>query len=106
MTERVAATNEERLEALKWRGDESRQYRGVIGRFPEEKIRHFDENSDELIGQFIDLIERVTQPTEDSEPDLDLPLERYEAWDVDTGDLLVLMRVPHKRKQGRDTRDE
>jgi len=105
MTESVSGKPEERLEALKWRGDESRLYRGVIGRFPEEKIRHFDENSDELIGQFIDPIERVTQPTEDSEPDLDLPLERYEAWDMDTGDLLVLMRVAHKRKPG-GQRDE
>lgn len=110
MKEKHTETVNQRLRDLGWKTacfspnadtekDEQRIYRGVFSRIPGKKILEFKENWEELLRKVLDMIEWVTQPTDETEPDLEFPIERYSAWDIETGDLLVLMRIPHKAKQ-------
>lgn len=78
MKEKHTETVNQRLRDLGWKTacffpnadtekDEQRIYRGVFSRIPGKKILEFEENWEELLRKVLDMIEWVTQPTDETE---------------------------------------
>lgn len=80
MREKHTETLNQHLRDLREK-DEQWIYRGVFSRIPGKKILEFEENWEELLRKVLDMIEWVTQPTDETEPDLEFPIERYSAFD-------------------------
>ncbi len=80
MREKHTETLNQHLRDLREK-DEQWIYRGVFSRIPGKKILEFKENWEELLRKVLDMIEWVTQPTDETDPDLEFPIERYSAFD-------------------------
>ncbi len=68
---------------------------GKVYRIPREDFgtqRHFNHEKDPK-----DIIEEIRNSRPDLDPFSSGPIERYEIFDVDTGDILVMYRIPCRK---------
>jgi len=67
-------------------------YKGIVFRIPADSVGSakqidFEEMYDPLL---------IFKPHDGSEPAFDLPIERYEIWDIETGEMVVMYRMPYR----------